>query len=83
MDITPIRASQQAQTADPNRQAAEKLHAALFADMLRHGGLSEAFSTGQDSLDSLASVVIERVAGELASKDTGFTDHLYRALKAY
>ncbi|MCQ8184904.1 hypothetical protein [Parvularcula maris] len=83
MEVNLITSPQPGQTPDPNREAAEKLHAALFADMLRHGGLSEALSTGEDSLDSLASVVIDRVAGELASQDAAFTDHLYKVLKAY
>jgi hypothetical protein len=40
----------------------------------------EAFSTGEDSLDALASVVIDRVAEDLASRDTAFTEQLYSML---
>jgi hypothetical protein len=81
MEVPNIGTTRMEPRTDPTRAAAKDLHAALFADMLRHGGLMEAFSTGEDSLDAMASVVIDRVAEDLARRDTAFTEQLYKALQ--
>lgn len=68
--------------ADPDWQAAEKLHVALFTELLRSSALTDALSTGSSSLDSLAFPIIEKVATYLGSTENQLAEQFYQQLKS-
>ncbi|MEM9286281.1 MAG: hypothetical protein AAGA39_10380 [Pseudomonadota bacterium] len=70
-----------APTSDPQRQAAEQLQVVFFKDMLMHGGFADVFSTGNNTLDSFTSFVVEKVAQEIVEKDPSLADHFYQQLR--
>lgn len=65
---------------DPLRAAAERLQAAFFLDLLKHGGFADALSTGSGPLDTFTGVVLERVAEDLARGDRRLAEQLYLRL---
>ncbi len=64
----------------PEWQAALELQTALFADMLRHGGLAEAFSTGSGPLDSMTGQMLQVVAEDLSRHDQSLAERLYKTM---
>ncbi|MFC3301626.1 hypothetical protein [Parvularcula lutaonensis] len=79
--MNPVTLDVAAVSPDPIRKSATELQAALFTQLLRHGGFAEAFSTGSDTLDSLTDHVLQRVAEDIAAADTRFADRLYQQLR--